>query len=166
MPAEHRVKDFPGRRWRRSSSAERLAASRDDILARSRNGIHFCTSFVPPFAPLRAVRSRVAGSSLSPRSLGFEMKTSLKRPLYAVPSRSIFVHSFMPSRFCVLPRISSAKKHRLLVFLGSVVRRRDVRPLNFFHWVSASIDGCLEPLLQIFRKFSLGNHGMSYGMFL
>lgn len=29
----------------------------------------------------------------------FEMKTSLKRALYALPSRSIFVRSFMPSRF-------------------------------------------------------------------
>lgn len=75
-----------------------------------------------------------------------EMKTSLKRALYALPSRSIFVRSFIP-RHVFPARISrfQRKKHRRgeregLVPLTPRHRPSDVCRLNsfFFHFLLLS----------------------------
>lgn len=90
----------------RSSSVKRLAGKPVAIFLHSCcNGIHFCTFpaalfLLARFFPLSSRRSfsRFAASfGRTQRSLArLEMKTSLKRALYALPSRSIFVRSFIP----------------------------------------------------------------------
>lgn len=89
-----------------SSSVKRLAGKPVAVFLHSCcNGIHFCTFpaalfLLARFFPLSSRRSfsRFAASfGRTQRSLArLEMKTSLKRALYALPSRSIFVRSFIP----------------------------------------------------------------------
>lgn len=109
----------------RSSSVKRLAGKPVAIFLHSCsacNGIHFCTFPAALFLLTRFSSSPLLSSQLlsfrglfRPHSTlaRLEMKTSLKRALYALPSRSIFVRSFIP-RHVFPARISrfQRKKHR------------------------------------------------------
>lgn len=156
----------------RSSSVKRLAGKPVAIFLHSCsacNGIHFCTFPAALFLLTRFSSSPLLSSQLlsfrglfRPHSTlaRLEMKTSLKRALYALPSRSIFVRSFIP-RHVFPARISrfQRKKHRRgeregLVPLTPRHRPSDVCRLNsfFFHFLLLS---SIFPLHSFFSLFFL-----------